>query len=66
MKSRLWATRFKDLKWPLVVTYSLFLVVVILYTCIRPTSTWGNAQYAINVISGIGQAGPLTLLVALI
>lgn len=49
-----------------MVTFTLFLVVVILYTCVRPTSAWGNAQYGINVISGIGQAGPLTLLVALI
>lgn len=64
--NRIYATRFKDLKWPLVVTYGLFLVVTILYTVIRPTSSWERAQYGINVISGIGQAGPLTLLVALI
>ena len=62
--SRLYATRFKDLKWPLVVTFALFLIVTICYGCIRPG--WGNAQYALNVIAGIGQAGPLTLLVALI
>lgn len=41
----------------------MFLVVVILYGCITPD--WSHAQIAINVISGIGQAGPLTLLVAL-
>jgi hypothetical protein len=42
----------------------LFLVVTICYGCITPT--WNHAQIGINVISGIGQSGPLTLLVALI
>ena len=60
----LYATKYKDLKWPLVVTFSIFLVVVILYGCITPG--WNHAQIGINVISGIGQSGPLTLLVALV
>jgi len=58
----LYSTKYKDLKSPLIVTFGLFLVVVILYGCITPD--WNHAQIGINVISGIGQAGPLTLLVA--
>ncbi|GAB1736026.1 hypothetical protein NU219Hw_g6080t1 [Hortaea werneckii] len=58
----LYATKYKDLKWPLVVTFAIFLVVTVLYGCIRPS--WNHAQIGFNVIAGIGQAGPLTLLVA--
>ena len=39
-------------------------MVTICYGCITPS--WNHAQIGLNVISGIGQAGPLTLLVALI
>ena len=42
----------------------MFLVVTILYGCITPS--WNHAQIGFNVISGVGQCGPLTLLVALI
>lgn len=58
----LYATKYKDLKWPLVITFSIFLVVTICYSLITPSMN--KAQYAFNVLSGIGQAGPLTLLVA--
>ncbi|KAK0945006.1 hypothetical protein LTR29_003598 [Friedmanniomyces endolithicus] len=60
----LYATKFKDLKTPLIVTFTIFLIVTILYGCITPS--WNRAQIGINVLSGIGQSGPLTLLVALI
>lgn len=60
----LYATKYKDLKSPLLVTFTLFLIVVILYGCITPG--WNHAQIGINVISGVGQSGPLTLLVALV
>lgn len=60
----LYATRYKDLKWPLVTTFTVFLVVTICYATVSPS--YGKAQYAINVLSGIGQSGPLTLLVACI
>ena len=60
----MYATKYKDLKWPLIVTFTLFLVVTICYGTITPH--WNHAQIGINVISGIGQSGPLTLLVALI
>ncbi|KAK3067965.1 hypothetical protein LTR53_014821 [Teratosphaeriaceae sp. CCFEE 6253] len=60
----LYATKYKDLKTPLLLTYALFLLVTILYGCITPR--WNRAQIGFNVLSGIGQSGPLTLLVALI
>jgi hypothetical protein len=63
---RLYATKFQDLKSPLLLTFTLFLIVTILYTCIKPTGEWNKTQYFINVLSGIGQSGPLTLLVALV
>jgi MFS family permease len=58
----LYATKFKDLKSPLIVTFLVFLVVTICYSVVDPSM--GQAQYAFNVLSGIGQSGPLTLLVA--
>lgn len=60
----LYATRFKDLKNPLLVTFVIFLVVSIFYATIKPG--WDHAQIGINVLAGIGQAGPLTLLPACI
>lgn len=60
----LYATKYRDFKWPLLATFTLFLVVVICYGCITPS--WNKAQIGLNVISGIGQSGPLTLLVALV
>ncbi|KAG4412715.1 hypothetical protein IFR04_014146 [Cadophora malorum] len=59
-----YATRYKDMKVPLLVTFVLFLVVCICYSTITPAMN--HAQIGYNVISGIGQAGPLTLLVALV
>jgi MFS family permease len=60
----LYATKYKDLKWPLLITFSFFLVVCVCYATIKPTMN--KAQIGYNVISAIGQAGPLTLLVALV
>lgn len=60
----LYATKYKDLKWPLIGTFTLFAVVTICYGVITPG--WSKAQIGLNVISGIGQSGPLTLLVALV
>jgi len=58
----LYATKYKDLKSPLIVTFVIFLVVSICYACISPA--WNKAQIGFNVLSGLGQSGPLTLLVA--
>ncbi|KAL1602517.1 hypothetical protein SLS60_005933 [Paraconiothyrium brasiliense] len=57
-----WATRFKDLKSPLVLTYVIFLVTTICYANIRPS--WNTPQIVFAVLAGIGTSGPLTLLVA--
>jgi len=50
------------MRTPLVATFLLFLAATISYACIRPD--WDHAQIGLAVLSGIGQAGPLTLLVA--
>ncbi|KAJ9502871.1 hypothetical protein LTR99_010050 [Exophiala xenobiotica] len=60
----LYATKYKDLKSPLILTFLIFLVVTICYAVITPSMN--NAQIGFNVLSGIGQSGPLTLIVALI
>ncbi|KAM7186785.1 Major facilitator superfamily domain containing protein [Rhypophila sp. PSN 637] len=57
-----YSTKFKDLKSPLLVTWLFFLVVTICYAAFQPG--WDNAQIGFNVLAGIGQSGPLTLLVA--
>jgi len=59
-----YATRYKDLKSPLLVTLVIFLIVVICYACITPAMD--KAQIGFNIICGIGQSGPLSLLVALV
>lgn len=45
-----------------MVTFTLFLIVSICYANVRPS--WDKVQYILNVICGIGQSGPLTLIVA--
>ncbi|CAI6328806.1 unnamed protein product [Periconia digitata] len=57
-----YATRFKDMKTPLVFTYGVFLIATICYACIRPD--WSTPQIIFTVLTGIGCSGPLTLLVA--
>jgi hypothetical protein len=47
---------------PLVVTFGIMLVASICYACIRPS--WDVPQIIFTVMTGIGCAGPLTLLVA--
>ncbi|KAF8191430.1 major facilitator superfamily domain-containing protein [Mycena galopus ATCC 62051] len=59
----LYATKYKDLKSPLLATFFLFLVVSICYATITPKLN--HAQIGYNILSGIGQSGPLTLIVAL-
>ncbi|KAK4935167.1 hypothetical protein LTR10_023730 [Elasticomyces elasticus] len=60
----LYATKYKDLKSPLIGTFVIFLVVTICYATITPSMN--HAQIGFNVLSGIGQSGPLTLIVALV
>ncbi|KAI8649111.1 MFS domain-containing protein [Fusarium keratoplasticum] len=58
----LYATKFKDLKSPLIMSFTFFIAVSSCYAAIRPS--WNTAQHVLNVLTGIGQSGPLTLLVA--
>ncbi|KAJ7090382.1 MFS general substrate transporter [Mycena belliarum] len=58
-----YATKYKDLKSPLLVTFFFFLVVSICYATITPELN--KAQIGYNILTGIGQSGPLTLIVAL-
>lgn len=50
------------MRTPLVVTYAIFLAATIGYACIKPS--WDVGQIVLTVLTGIGTAGPLTLLVA--
>ncbi|KUJ11263.1 MFS general substrate transporter [Mollisia scopiformis] len=59
-----YATKYKDLKNPTIVCFVLFLIVCICYATITPAMN--HAQIGYNVIAGIGQAGPLILIVALV
>lgn len=63
---RLYATRYKDLKHPLLFTFVIFLIVCICYSTVKPTDSYDRAQYGFAVLAGIGQAGPLTLILALV
>lgn len=44
------------------ITFVIFFIVCVLYTVIKPS--WSKIQLGINILCGIGQAGPLTLLPA--
>lgn len=55
-----YSTQFKDIKTPLVACFTLFLAVACAYVGTKPD--WGNVQYGLNALAGIGQAGPLTLI----
>ena len=62
--TRIYSTKFKDLKNPLLLTYAIFLIVCICYATIKPSEN--KPQYAFAVLAGIGQSGPLTLILALV
>lgn len=59
-----WATKKKDLTRPLFITFGMFLVGTICYANLKPSQN--KAQIVYSIIVGIGQAGPLTLLVPLV
>ncbi|KAJ7826652.1 major facilitator superfamily domain-containing protein [Mycena leptocephala] len=76
----LYATKYKDLKSPLLVTFFFFLVTSICYATITPKLNHAQIVYKSYVSplisfstlmlmtffsAGIGQSGPLTLIVAL-
>ncbi|EJU01761.1 MFS general substrate transporter [Dacryopinax primogenitus] len=57
-----YSTRYKDVKSPLIFTFLVFFAVCVCYAVITPNDN--SRQIGYNVLSGIGQSGPLTLLVA--
>lgn len=59
-----YATKYKDMKSPLLVSFGIFLAATICYALITPKMS--SAQIGYNVLVAVGQAGPLTLLVAII
>lgn len=59
-----YATRYKDMKNPLLLSYGVCLVATICFALITPNMS--SAQIGYNVLVAVGQAGPLTLLVAII
>ncbi len=50
----------KSLSAPWKISKKLIIYRAILYTVLKPS--WDKVHYAINVLTGLGQAGPLTLL----
>jgi len=59
-----YSTRYKDVKWPLVVCFTLFLVTACVFTATKPD--WNYVQLGVSAVCGIGQAGPLILLIAVV
>ncbi|KAF1828734.1 MFS general substrate transporter [Decorospora gaudefroyi] len=59
-----YATRFKDLKTPLVFCFVVMFAATICFAFIKPS--WGTQQIIFTALTGVGCAGPLTLLVACI
>lgn len=59
-----YATKYKNMRILLLATLGVFLIATICYSLITPNMN--VAQIGFNVLVGIGQAGPLFLLVATI
>ncbi|KAH7355926.1 major facilitator superfamily domain-containing protein [Pyrenochaeta sp. MPI-SDFR-AT-0127] len=57
-----YATKFKDLKTPIVATFALMVVACICFAVIQPG--WSTPQIIFTAMTGVGCGGPLTLLVA--
>jgi len=63
----IWATRRKDLATPLQVSFASFLAACIAYSTLKANPTYEKLQlWLFNILGGFGQAGPLTLIPALI
>ncbi|KAL6242222.1 hypothetical protein RBB50_010770 [Rhinocladiella similis] len=57
-------TRYKDVKWPLVASFVLFLISACVFAATK--RDWNYVSLGIAAVCGIWQAGPLTLLVAVV
>ncbi|KIW17942.1 hypothetical protein PV08_05137 [Exophiala spinifera] len=59
-----YSTRYKDLKWPLVICFTLFLATAGAFAAMK--RDWNYVSLGISAIAGVGQAGPLILLIAVV
>ncbi|KAF2455180.1 major facilitator superfamily domain-containing protein [Lineolata rhizophorae] len=59
-----YATKTKDLKYPLILSFVIFLVSTICYANLTPDQDVPQIVY--SVICGLGQSGPLTLILPLV
>lgn len=59
-----YSTRYKDVKGPLVASFTLFFVTACVTAANKPD--WNRVQLGVSAIAGIGQAGPLILLIAVV
>lgn len=59
-----YSTRYKDVKTSLVICFMLFLAVACTFVATKPD--WGNVQLGLSAVAGVGQAGPLTLLIVVV
>lgn len=50
----------------MILTYVIFLIVSICYATIKANDSYNRAQYGFAALAGIGQSGPLTLILALV
>jgi len=60
-----YSTHFRDLKSPLLLCFAFFLATCACYAAITPAQN-GRQHYVYNILSGIGQSGPLTTIVAIV
>lgn len=59
-----YATRYREIRWPLVLCFTLCLASVSAYAAIR--ASWSAAQLGIAVLLGLGQSAPLILLIVIV
>lgn len=59
-----YSTRYKDVKTPLVICFIFFLAVSCAFAATK--RSWGDVQLGLSVLAGIGQSGPLVLLIAVV
>lgn len=59
-----YSTKYKDVKGPLVLCFVLFLVTACVFAATKPD--WNYVQLGVSAIAGVGQAGPLILLIAVV
>lgn len=59
-----YSTKYKEVKKLLVVCFIMFLAVACAFAATK--RTWGDIQLGLSAIAGVGQSGPLILLIAVV